>query len=224
MRPRNFGLACCVLLSFHCPSRTEAANSARPAARLEVEHGTLWQTNSYDVQVSTAERAIHFVQDRGSYSSADGVRGTLGLAIVTSRFALFPRLSVGYARGREQTALIAGELDRYRLQYRNHFSLSDAGIEFQFFDRVFLTDIGFGYSGGHARYRLLDFSQTEYSTQTSHGLLVHLGVGLRAPLRLPLGFGVKSGVDTFLWLREQTRWTMSLFAEIDPFYRSDSSE
>lgn len=58
----------------------------------------------------------------------------------------------------------------------------------------------------------------------AHRSRQRLGVGLRAPLRLPLGFGVKSGVDTFLWLREQTRWTMSLFAEIDPFYRSNSSE
>jgi len=198
-----------------------------PAARLEYEYGYLSQNNTYAGHLATNTQAVAYSLDHRESAPARGLRGTLGVVIVTPNVAIFPRLSIADVQTGDTHWMLPGQLGSYEVRLQNQLWCIDVGAEAQLWRRIILVETAFGTGFGHSNFTLPAMETDRHPTQTKGGLLIHLATGLRAPLRFPLTFGAKMSADTVLWFASYDQWfvsapsqraTLSAFVEFDPFY------
>jgi hypothetical protein len=209
------GLPCALAVSAYT---MRAPATPWPVARVGFAYGYLGVGSTFEGQAATNQQALAFRVERGVTAIAQGPQASIALVIETSYFAACPYVSGAYLHSNATTFVVRGKLDSYSVRVNNYASFYHAGTEFQFWRRVLLADVGLGFGKAYSRYSLPGFSGTQYQTDESTALLLHLGVGLRAPIRFPVTLGSKFTLDAFPLLAQQSQAVLSIFAEIDPFF------
>jgi hypothetical protein len=198
-----------------------------PALRLEGDYGVLSQKSNYVGTFSNSDQALHFAQYHRSNAGAYGLRTTLGLGIGLTKVAVFPRLEVAYVLPNRDSIVIPGSIGNYAAEVENHFWAFNLGAEMQFLRRAVLLDAGVGLGRGYSSFKLPAFESSFHDTGSRHGLLLHLGLGLRAPVSFPVTLGTRAVVESTFGLtnvfdrlitQPTYRLLLSVFVEFDPFY------
>jgi hypothetical protein len=211
-----------------------------PAFRLEGDYGILTNGRTYQGAYTNGPQTILIQRYQLATGGAFGMRATGGYAINLRSLSIFPRLSIGYVPNNHATTRIRGDLDEYTFDVeRRAFSL-DAGAEVQLFRRQWLIEGALGIASTHSSFQIPGYAVVQvpasygYVTRSpvsdDSGLLAHLATGWRAPLELPVTFGVKATGEAVFGTRyldrlvtvPMLRAMLSLFVEFEPLHKKDA--